>query len=179
VQEKGNEWCNYLQTAALSLRTTIHTGTGTPPSLLIFGKQLTIPQDISFNATTTLELKNLLRGINDLHEIALRNQRTTYPAKGRNSCDLTKGDFVWVKTNQKSKFAANYHGPYQITKPVTDKNHITIKTDNIEKTISSYNIKKCVPIESYLNTYPNQQIEIGKPYSQEPPAQQDNNPQQQ
>jgi len=163
VQDYGFDWNKHLQSAALSLRTTLHTGTNAPPCLLMFGQQLTIPQDLSFNAGTPLETRYILQGLNDLHNIARRSQRTSYSNKGRSSNELNKGDYVWITRNQKNALKPNYHGPYKITQPTLANNHITIQIGNKEKTISSYNIKKCLPIENHKNIYnaPNLQIENG------------------
>jgi len=156
LEEKNGDWESHLQPTAFSLRTTLHCGTQTPPALLMFGQSLQLPPDISYNTRTSAADQNatdFLKKLNSLDQTAQQNQRTSYSNVGRHSVTFRKGDYVWTKKQPRTKLQPHYIGPFEVSHAPTNSNHLTIKTSDSTKTISSYNAKKCTPITTMQEIY--------------------------
>lgn len=120
---KDDQWDIWIPYFTFAYNTTPHVETGYTPYELIFGKLPYLPND---QLSTNNKLYNPDDYVNELHarlKFSLQNARK-YLEKSKslriqneiyvNPLNIKIGDFVLIKTMNRKKYQAPYHGPYKV-----------------------------------------------------------------
>ena len=130
------DWDERIPYAMLAYRTSVQSSTGETPSMMMLGRETTLPVDVLVQAPQPTEKEDdypykLRCHLQDVHEqarsklkLAASKQRETYD---RNAVarTLKKGDWVWLKSTQKKrgmtpKLMLKWVGPYLVLNKLSD-----------------------------------------------------------
>lgn len=121
---KDNQWDTWIPYFTFAYNTTPHVDTGYTPYELIFGKLPYLPNDVRSNENKLYNIDDYISELRERLKFSLqkakhylekskhsRIQKNTYS----NQIELEIGDLVLVKSMNRRKYQAPYHGPYKIT----------------------------------------------------------------
>jgi transposase InsO family protein len=132
--DKQQEWDKHLAAVGMSIRASVHQGTGFTPNFLVFGREVTMPSDILFNlpsihqphsppaqyAMRTIErLKDAFHIVRENLKVTQCKQKRQYD-KRVESRTYHVGDIVYKRNSatsvgQSKKLLPVFKGPYVVT----------------------------------------------------------------
>ena len=135
-EQHQRDWDERIPCAMLAYRTSVQSSTGETPSMMMLGRETTLPIDVLVETPSPEEEKDdyayrLRCNLQDVHEqarsklkLAASKQRETYD---RNTVARTfkRGDWVWLKGTQRKrgmtpKLMMKWVGPYLVMNKLSD-----------------------------------------------------------
>ena len=130
-----DDWHVFLQAVVFSLNNTVSSVLGYPPSMLVFGKQSTLPLDTSFNIVAKSEITNIRQIMATLAKHRARiiqsasnnlvkahaKMKARHDEKAKQH-DFEVGDYVYlyiptlIVPHTSKKLQSQYSGPFLILK---------------------------------------------------------------
>lgn len=121
---KDDQWDTWIPYFTFAYNTTPHVDTGYTPYELIFGKLPYLPNDIRTNENKFYNVNDYIFELREKLKFSLQKAKH-YLEKSKNSriqknayinpIKLEIGDLVLVKSMNRRKYQAPYHGPYRVT----------------------------------------------------------------
>uniref|UniRef100_A0A672GZ00 Integrase catalytic domain-containing protein n=1 Tax=Salarias fasciatus TaxID=181472 RepID=A0A672GZ00_SALFA len=132
VGDKHTAWDKYIPQVCFALRTAPHESTGLSPSMILYGRELETPLDLSLKAS----LKEAHDHARNVLTVSHDRQKRYYDLRRRH-VSYNIGDLVRVKshprsdalTNFTAKLAPLYTGPYRISRKMSDVNYKLTEVD--------------------------------------------------
>ena len=133
-------WTQSLSLVLLGWRNTLHTSTGTTPSILLFGTGTTLPNDFFVK-----ESSPSFESLESTRKHFLSTN--TNPSFGHNSSykpfipsNLKDSDYVWVQSQHIHHLRPRYSGPFKVIR-FNDNNTLVILRDNKHQTLNLDKVK--------------------------------------
>lgn len=138
VSKNQKDWDKYLPILVLAYNASVQESTGFSPSLLMFGREITLPIDLAIGKPANYLSKtysdfanNLEEKLEKVHEltrthlsIASDSQKRAYDHRIHKNV-FSEGSLVWlynpsVKPGQCSKLSCKWTGPFTVIKRIND-----------------------------------------------------------
>lgn len=130
------DWDLYVDLTCFSYNTSRHETTQHTPFFLLYGREARLPSEITLgqNLTQDREAEEILRRIRDCRENVKKiikdsqeKQKGRYDKRHRH-VEYSVGDrvMVWTPTRKKgksTKLLHRWHGPYEVTKKLSEVNY--------------------------------------------------------
>lgn len=136
--ENQFDWDVHLPILIMAYNSSVHSSTGFSPSMMMFGREMTLPADILFGTgypgapkcKPSEYLECLLEKLDKIHHIAMDNleikssRQKQYERKASLS-PYNVGDLVWLndkpkKRGKSKKLQRPWRGPFKITNVIND-----------------------------------------------------------
>ena len=134
--ENQQDWDRHIPFALAAYRSTVHETTQETPNMMMFGREVTHPLDLSANQPAAPQLntdyaENLRNRMDDIHtrvteqtDKNMRRQKRNYDRHASNET-LSSGQFVWLRNNFRKKgispkLTNRWEGPYRIITRLSD-----------------------------------------------------------
>lgn len=123
VSEKHTDWCTWLPYYVFSYNTAVHTETGYSPFELVFGRQCTLPSNLTRQVDPRYNYEDYVIELREKLQIAHRDTRdallekknarkANYDKKAKTSFE--KGTLVLLRNENRRKLDPIFIGPYEV-----------------------------------------------------------------
>nr|VZI26219.1 unnamed protein product [Spirometra erinaceieuropaei] len=163
-QSRADSWDDLLPRCLLAYRATIHSSTSFSPHMMLFGRDLRLPSDVTIpHGTPEMAqphryLEQLIDSLQTIHTTArtklqaAHSHQKDYYDHLAHGTQYEPGDRVWLHNDQPpagyaSKFHRQWSGPYIVLRPLSNSVYrIRLKSDPFGRIIQVHfnRLKPCL-----------------------------------